>query len=136
MSYAAAAALQRALFARLTESGIPAAMAGIPVVDAQTGGALPDTYIALGPEKVRDASTKTSRGADHRVTITVTSATGGFQQVKQIAGGVCEQLESVMPPLETGQLCALDFVRAQATRGPSGATRRIDLTFRAIIDDI
>ena len=136
MSYLASAALQRALYDRLTDASVPAEMAGIPVVDMLPEGPLPETYIALGPERVRDASTKTSRGAEHRITITVTSAGGGFQRAKQNAGAVSEQLEAAVPALDSGRLCNLDFVRAQAGRGPRGAARSIELIFRAIIDDL
>lgn len=136
MSYGASAALQRAIYARLTEPGVPAELSGVPVVDMLPEGPVPELYISLGPERVRDASTKTSRGADHRVTITVTSSGGGFQRAKQIAGALCDWLEATAPVLETGRLCDLDFVRAQAGRGPSGAARSIELTFRAVIDDI
>ncbi|MGF1503110.1 MAG: DUF3168 domain-containing protein, partial [Paracoccaceae bacterium] len=114
MSYAAAAALQRALFERLTDDAVPEALVGVPIVDMPAEGALPETYVALGPEQVRDASTKTSRGAEHRVSVTVTSAGGGFQKAKRIAGAVCDHLETALPLLDTGRLCNLDFLRAQA----------------------
>ncbi|MEM1360144.1 MAG: DUF3168 domain-containing protein [Pseudomonadota bacterium] len=136
MSYQAAAALQRALFQHLTAADVPTDLADVPVVDSLIAGALPETYVALGPERVRDASTKTTRGAEHRVIINVTSAKGGFQKVKQIAGAVCVQLDKTLPTLDVGTLCAFDFVRAQAARGQSGAARGIELIFRAVIDEI
>ncbi|MCV6598446.1 MAG: DUF3168 domain-containing protein [Mangrovicoccus sp.] len=136
MSYAASAEMQRALYDLLTSDAAPAELAGVPVVDRMAEGTLPPLYIALGPERVRDGSTKTSRGAEHRLTITVISALGGFAQIKQIAGAICTHLEGQRPSLSQGQVAGLQFLSAQARRGPSGAERRLDLSFRAFVDDI
>jgi hypothetical protein len=136
VSYAASAALQKAIFGHLQAANRPSDWDEIPIVDALDQGLVPDTYISIGPETVRQASTKTSRGAEHRITIAVTSASGGFYRLKEIAGWVCEHLDGTRPNLPIGTLCALEFLRAQARRGPTGAARSIDLSFRAIIHDI
>lgn len=129
MSYAAAAALQQALFARLT--GFPA-LAGVAVLDAMPSPA-PGTFVLLGPEEVREAGDNSGAGGLHLVQIAVISDAAGFWDAKSIAGAVCDALAGEPPLLTRGVLVRLDFQRARARRLEAGAVRRIDLTFAARI---
>ncbi|MEY8838089.1 DUF3168 domain-containing protein, partial [Cribrihabitans sp. XS_ASV171] len=69
MNYGMAAGLQAAIYALL--EGDPR-LAGL-VHDALPAGELPETWVRLGPEEVRDASDREGGGALHRFTVTVVS---------------------------------------------------------------
>lgn len=131
MSYAGAAALQAAVFQRL--SGFPA-LAGVAVVDAQPTGATTGTFVLIGPEDVRDASDKSGAGAEHRVTVSVISDAAGFLPAKTAAVAVSDALGDAKLVLARGRLVSLQFQRAVARRLEDGDVRRIDLTFRARIE--
>ena len=130
MSYAAAAALQSAVFARLTGF---AALAGVSVVDAVAPGAGTGKFVLLGPETASDQSDKTGAGAEHLFQVSVISDDTGFLSAKVIAAQVSVALVGVPLTLTAGQLVDLNFVRATARRLKAGEHRRIDLVFRARI---
>lgn len=127
MSYATAAALQAAIYARLS------GLLDVPVLDAAPDGA-EGTWVLIGPEDVRDRSDMTGAGAEHRVTLSVVSDAAGFQAAKIVAGAICDAL---VPPMEMtrGRIAGLWFHRAVARRLDAGRTRRIDLTFYVRVDD-
>lgn len=131
MSYAAAPALQSALYARLSGA---AALAGVAIVDAQPVDPVPDTFVLIGPEEVSDASDKTGAGAEHRVTLSVVSTAAGFLTAKEIAAGICSALEGPVLALTEGRVVSIAFRRAVARRLDGGATRQIDLSFRIRIE--
>ena len=131
MSYSAAAALQSAIFTRL--SGWPS-LAAVPVVDALTPGTGAGTFVLLGPETANDQSDKSGGGAEHLLQISVISDAPGFMAAKKAAGRVSDALVGTALTLATGKLVGLSFVRASAKRLNVGDSRRIDLTFRARID--
>ncbi|MFD1882367.1 DUF3168 domain-containing protein [Paracoccus pacificus] len=139
MSYRAAAALQTAVYARLRDHEALADLIGDAVFDAMPVEPPTGTYVALGPEEARDASDQTGRGAQHDFVVSVLSgadAGEGFQAVKEAAVAVTEALEEApLPmPLAKGILAGLWFLRAKARRAEGGAGRRVDLTFRALVD--
>lgn len=131
MSYAAAAALQTAVYGRL--SGWPG-LAGVAVVDAMPTGTAPETFVLIGPEAVVDQSDKTGAGAEHRFEVAVISTDTGFLSAKTAAAEVSQALVGAGLTLSAGHLVGIWFQRAVARRLDEGATRRIDLTFRARID--
>ena len=131
MSYRAAAALQSAIYARLTGF---AALAGVSVVDAMPSGTVPGSFVLIGPEVVTDQSDKTGPGAEHRFDVAVISDASGFLTAKGIAGAVSQALVDAGLVLTTGHLVSIHFIRATARRLDAGAVRRIDLTFRARIE--
>lgn len=131
MSYAAAPALQSALFARLSGAS---ALAGVAIVDAQPQDPVPATFVLVGPEEVSDASDKTGAGAEHRVTLSVVSTAAGFLAAKDIAAGICAALEDPALALTEGRVVSITFRRAVARRLDGGGTRRIDLSFRIRIE--
>ena len=131
MSYAAAAALQSAVYARL--SGF-VALAGVTVVDAVAPGAGTGKFILLGPETANDQSDKTAGGAEHLFQVSVISDDTGFLSAKVIAGAVSDALVGAALTLSAGRLVDLSFVRAVARRLKEGEARRIDMTFRARVD--
>lgn len=133
MSYAASAALQAAIYQRLASDAALAVLVGAAIYDAVPAGTLPDTYVTLGPEEVRDRSDGMGGGAWHLVTISVLTANAGFQRAKDVAALISDALAGAELTLGRGRLVALHFYRARARR--DGALRRIDLTFRARVDD-
>jgi Protein of unknown function (DUF3168) len=131
MSYAGAAALQSALYVRLTAA---AALAGVPIHDALPPGAGAGTFVLIGPEEVRDASDQSGPGAEHRFTVSVISDGTGFQAAKSVAVAVSDALVGATLILARGRLVHLIFQRARASRIDEGEVRRIDLTFLARLE--
>jgi len=96
---------------------------------------LPETYVSLGPEQVRDRSDKIGRGAAHDFTVSVVTAAAGFEVAKALAGAVSDALLEADMVLARGRLVGLDFLQTKAERAARGRLRRIDLRFRARVDD-
>ncbi len=128
MSYVISAALQKAVFQQLDTLSYP-------VFDAVPSGPLPELYISIGPEEVRDVSDATGTGAVHFFTVTVFSAAPSFAKAKTVAAEVCDTLTGPMPWLDRGRLVGLSFQRARARRVSQGGGRQIELRFRARVED-
>ncbi|SIO10904.1 Protein of unknown function [Rhodovulum sp. ES.010] len=135
MSYGAAAALQTAIYQRLSGDAALAALVGTAIYDVVPAGELPATYVSLGPEETRDASDKTGAGALHHVTISVVTAQAGFAQAKAAAGAISDALVGAPLSLSRGRLVGLWFDRARAKRVGDKDERRIDLRFAARVAD-
>ncbi len=131
MSYAGAAALQSAIYQRLTAA---TSLTGVPIHDALPPGAGAGTFVLIGPEEVRDASDKSGPGAEHRFTVSIISDSTGFQTAKSVAVAVSDALVDATLILARGRLVYLVFQRARATRIDEGEVRRIDLTFLARLE--
>ncbi len=135
MSYAVSGPLQAAVFQALRDDASLTAAVGESVFDALPSGAVPPLYVALGPEKVRDASDMTGGGAVHEMTISVVTDSAGFATAKGVAGMVSDALVDTDLTLTRGSLVNLSFYKAVAARVGTGDTRRIDLIFRARVCD-
>jgi uncharacterized protein DUF3168 len=136
MSYAMAVALQTAVYQRLVADAAVSELAGSAVYDALPAGVLPQTYVTLGPEDVRDRSDRDGTGAVHRFTVSVHGDGAGFATVKGLAGAITDALSDADLILGRGRLVGLWFERATARRGSNaGNGRRIDLRFRALLED-
>ncbi len=135
MSYALAASLQEAVFQRLSGDAPLASLVGDAIYDRLPTGPMPDTYVTLGPEDVWDRSDKSGHGAWHRLTVSVITEGGGFHAAKKVAAAISDALVDAELALARGRLTGLHFFRAQAKRAGTGDLRRIDLTFRARVDD-
>lgn len=135
MSYGAAAALQAAVFQRLAADAGLTALVGGAIHDAAPPGVVAGTYVSLGPEDVRDASDQIGRGAWHEFVVSVVTDAAGFQLAKAVAGAVSDALTGAPLVLARGRLAGLWFLRARARRVEEADVRRIDLTFRARIED-
>lgn len=135
MSYALSAPLQAAVFGALSADAALNALVGEAIFDAEPAGALPLSYVSLGGERARDRSDKTGGGALHEFDIAVVTEAEGFLTAKQIAAAVSDALVDADLPLSRGRLVYLRFVRARAARAERGRIRRIDLTFRARVQD-
>lgn len=135
MSYGVSAALQTAIFGALIDDLMLESLVAGAVFDAEPLGALPARYVSLGAERVRDRSDVTGAGALHEVDIAVVTESDGFFAAKQIATAVSDALVDVDLVLSRGQLVSLQFYKAKATRVETGRVRRIDLVFRARVQD-
>ena len=135
MSYAISAALQRAVFAELQADPAVSDVVGGAIYDALPTGALPNLYVSLGPEVVRGADDKTGNGAIHRFVVSVITETPGFSTAKLAAGAVCDVLHDAALTLDRGRLVSMRFERARAVKIDKEAGRKIDLTFRARVED-
>jgi hypothetical protein len=130
-----AAALQTAVYQALQASAELTALVGSAIFDAAPAGAVPETYVVIGPEEVRDRSDICQAGAAHDFTISVVTETAGFHAAKAIAGAVNDALLEAPLTLSRGSLIGLSFVRARAERTARGGHRRVDLRFRALVED-
>jgi len=135
MSYALSAPLQQAVFGALSGDPTLAGLVGAGIYDAVPSGAVPDVYVRLGSEDVRDASDGTGHGATHTFTVSVISTEPGFAKAKATAGAISDALHGVDLVLSRGRLVFLRFEKAKAARIDAVSARRIDLQFRARVQD-
>lgn len=136
MSYGMAGALQAAVYQCLLADPGVSGLVGTSVYDALPEGKVPEIYISLGPEEVRDRSDADGVGALHRFTVSVISEVSGFAAAKDVAGAVGDALLNGGLALSRGRLVGLWFERASARRsGRAGQVRRIDLRFRARVEN-
>jgi len=136
MSFAISAALQAAVYQHLQADTGVNALVGTAIFDALPTGDVPQTYVSLGPEDVQDRSDTTGYGASHRFTISVVTEAAGFGAAKTLAAAISDALEDVDLTLSRGRLIGMWFERASARRtGKAGRIRRIDLRFRARVED-
>lgn len=134
MSYMSGAALQAAVFQRLSADAPLAALVDGGIHDAPAPGTSSGSYVVLGAEEVIDRSDSSGPGAEHRFTVSVVSDAPGFQRAKEIAGRIGAILPEADLTLAVGRLVGLWFHQAQARRVEGGTVRRIDLRFRARIE--
>lgn len=135
MSYAVSAALQTAVYERLMMDSALDALVGADIYDAIPSGTLPSLFVALGPEIAKDRSDQTGAGAEHAFTVSVITDSAGFASAKQAAAAVSDALVDADLALTRGALIGLQFFRAKAVRSGTGDGRRIDLTFKARVQD-
>lgn len=135
MSYGVAAALQTAVFQALSNDPGLGTLLGVAIYDALPPGALPQLYVILGSENVKDASDKTGGGALHEFTVTVVTESAGFSSAKVAAAMVNDVLVDADFSLDRGTLVSLNFYKAKAARVGTGDVRQINLIFRARVAD-
>ena len=135
MSYAVSAALQTAVYQAMLSDVALVTLVGGAIYDALPSGKEPDIYVSLGNETVRDKSDKSGQGAEHLCSITVNATAPGYSQAKSAAAAVCDVLVDADLTLTRGRLVFLRFERATAVRTNDDNGRRIDLRFRARVED-
>lgn len=135
MSYALSSALQASVYQALTTDTALFAILGDAIYDALPAGTVPPLYASLGPETVEDASDSTGVGAVHRFTVSVVSDAPAFAAAKAAAGAVSDVLHDADLPLSRGRLVLMTFERATAARVDGANGRRIDLRFKARVED-
>ncbi|MFD3191056.1 DUF3168 domain-containing protein [Sedimentitalea sp. HM32M-2] len=136
MSYCMASALQAAVFQCLRTDPTVSGQVGNAIYDAAPVGNIPPLYVSLGPEAVRDKSDASGHGAVHRFVVSVVTDEAGFGKAKSLAAAISDALVDADLTLSRGRLVGLWFERANARRtGRAGRIRRIDLRFRARLED-
>ena len=135
MSYAVASALQEAIYERLTFDAAVYDLVQGAVYDGVPAGTVPPLFVSLGEEKVTDRSDADGFGAVHEMVVSVVSSANGFQSAKRVAGAISDALLGAPLALERGYLVGIWFRGAQAKRVSRSGTRRIDLRFRAQVQD-
>ena len=135
MSYGVSAALQQAIYQHLAVDTALSTLVSGAIYDAVPAGIITGTYVSLGPEDVRERSDKTGHGALHEATISVVTDAAGFQAAKEVAAAVSDALVDASLILARGTLVYLNFHRARARRVEDADVRRIDLIFRARVED-
>lgn len=135
MSYAVAAALQEAVYQQLAGDAALDAIVGAAIYDAIPAGGLPSIYVVLGAENVRDRSDQSGGGAAHDMGVSVITDAQGFSLAKQAAAAVNDALVDAPLTLSRGRLVGLWFLRAKAKRDTRDGVRRIDMIFRARVED-
>ena len=135
MSYGIAAALQAAVYQTLVADGAVDALTSGAIYDSVPPGTVTGTYVSLGPEDVRDASDQIGRGAMHDFTVSIVTDQAGFQNAKAVAGAVSDALTGAPLALARGRLVGLWFLSARARRVEKADIRRVDLTFRARVEE-
>ncbi|MEM7718986.1 MAG: DUF3168 domain-containing protein [Pseudomonadota bacterium] len=135
MSYGASSALQAAVFEMLRADVTLAALVGLAIHDELPPGPVSGTLVSLGEGEVRDLSDITGGLGDHRFDVSVISDAEGFATAKAAAEAVSDVLTGAVPVLSRGRVVNLSFLKARARRVRAGQIRRIDMTFRAIVED-
>ncbi|MEL7150245.1 MAG: DUF3168 domain-containing protein [Pseudomonadota bacterium] len=135
MSYGASSALQAAVYQLLINDPTLTALVGLAIHDEVPPGPLGGTYVTLGEGEVRDVSDITGGLGDHRFEVAIVSDAEGFATAKVAAEAVSDALVGAAPVLDRGRVVNLSFVKARARRVRAGQVRRIDMTFRAIVED-
>ena len=135
MSYAMAHALQAGVFNALSADTALTALVGSAIYDELPPGPVDGAYVSIGAEDVRDLSASDCLLAAHNLAISVVSSAEGFVEPKLIAAAVSDALVDATPVLSRGRIISMRFVRARARRVRAGQVRRIDMTFRAIVED-
>ena len=135
MSYGAAVALQEAIYHHLSTDTALATLVGSAIYDEVPSGELPNTYVTLGPEEMRGRCDSTGAGGWYRLTVSVVTQAPGFHQAKDVAAAISDRLNEADLNLSRGHLSGLFFWRVRARRTDGGAVRRIDLIFRARVDE-
>lgn len=135
MSYAVSGALQVAVFAALNDDVALGALIGEAIYDAVPAGSVPDIYVRLGSETVREASDVSGAGAVHFITVSVITTNPGFASAKAAAAAVSDALQDADLTLARGTLISLRFERATAQRIDAASARQIELRFRARVSD-
>ncbi|MEO0943590.1 MAG: DUF3168 domain-containing protein [Pseudomonadota bacterium] len=135
MSYGPAQALQAAIYQLLSADAGVTALVGTAIYDEVPPGPVAGTLISMGEAESRDLSDKSGGLAEHRLMICVVSDAEGFAQAQHVATAVSDALVDATPALSRGRIVVLSFIKARARRVRAGQVRRIDLTFRAIVED-
>ncbi|WP_172326793.1 DUF3168 domain-containing protein [Mangrovicoccus sp. HB161399] len=135
MSYGVSKALQGAVYEALSGDETLAGLVGAHVFDAPPEGTVPDLYVSLGAEDAAARTDSSGSVTTHRLAVSVIGTVAGFGQLKAAAGAVSDRLDGAGLVLERGRLLALDFRRARARRIDGNRGRRIDMWFRAIVED-
>jgi hypothetical protein len=139
VTYALSWPLQKAVYERLSADPAVAAIAPGRIFDAPPPLAGPaeeePLHAIIGDESVRDWSSAERGGAAHVLGVSVFAAERSFAEAKRLAGAISEALTRGGLAPERGRVVSLAFLSARTRREAKGRVRRIDLRFRALVED-
>ncbi|RMH39764.1 MAG: DUF3168 domain-containing protein [Alphaproteobacteria bacterium] len=137
MSLALSNALQAAVYQRLSSHAVLQQLIGPAVFDQPPPGTdIPETFVMIGAERVRDRSAVDARASVHELEIVVETTEPRFATAKAVAATVAEALEAPPLTLAQGHLVSIGFRSARARRLSGGQRRRIAMVFRAFVEDV
>ncbi|MGH1577209.1 DUF3168 domain-containing protein [Planktotalea sp.] len=125
--------LQSAVYDRLVANVELGAIVNAHIYDAMPAGPVPDLYVLIGEEVVKDSSDVSGAGSQHDVLISLISTADSFLTLKQAASAVWTALDSSDLVLSEGRVVGFWFRASTAKRSSSGQ-RKIDLKFRARLE--
>jgi len=134
MSVQHLADLQAAIYQALINYAPLSAFVGDQIYDAVPSGTSATTYVLIGEEKTADKGDMTQGATRHDLIVNVVSNASGFSDGKRIASAVCAALDNRPITLPSGSVRGIQFRSAKARRDTGASERRIDLTFRALVD--
>ncbi len=138
MSLTLSGDLQAAIYTALSNDSALVALVGTEIYDAPlpSGGNLPEgEHVTLGEEISRPFNSATSRGSIHDLAIFVHSTASGFSAAKEVVRAIGNVLDDANLPISGGHMVRLQFLRARARRGVAPELRRIELRFRAVLEE-
>lgn len=139
MSLALSGELQGEIYNALIGDAAVTALVGGEIYDAPlpASGTVPSgEHVTLGEEAVKPFGSVTSSGGVHDFDVVVHSTANGFAAAKVVAAAVSDVLVDANFSISGGHLVSLRFVKAKAKRGLAPELRRIEMRFRAVIEDI
>lgn len=139
MSLALSGALQGAIYDILMTDTALMALVGGEIYDAPlpSGGAFPTgEHVTLGEEIVKPFDSVTSSGGVHDFEVTVHSTANGFAGAKAVSAAVLTALISASWSLSGGHLVSVRLLKARAKRGVTPELRRVEMRFRAVVEEI
>jgi len=134
MSVQHLADLQAGIYQALINYGPLSALVGEQIYDAVPSGTSATTYVLIGEEKTFDRGDITHGATRHDLIVNVVSNASGFSDAKRIANEVCAALEDTPVSLGSGTVRRVQFRSAKVRRDTGAGERRIDLTFRVLVD--
>ena len=134
MSYVLTGVLQSAVYTALSTDATLMALVDGAVFDALPPGQVPQLYVTLGAERVRDRSDYDTDAAMHEFAVTVMSDEPGYLGAKEAAARISEVLDGADLSLSRGRLIRLDFYKATARQRAN--RREVEIWFRAFVEDV
>ena len=136
MKYEYSNDLQKAVFTAIHEN--------IEIVEVTEGAIfdhvpstqiLPEIYVRIGDEQLRNRSTKTNSITESIFEVSVFSQKQGFLAAKKLSSKLAEQITNTHMGIESGKLVGIWFIKSQTYRLEKGNLRQIKLWFKAIIEE-
>jgi hypothetical protein len=126
--------LQTAIFGALTTSGVLPAGVGGRVYDAPPQNAL-TPYVSLGDCQVLPDKSGCIDGAECFPIVDAWSTYNGYKEAKEIAAAILSYLDDKPQNLNVVgfNVVVFELNTYQPLRDPDGITRRVSITFRALL---
>lgn len=126
--------LQQAILAALKEDGALPSVVGQRVYDAVPQNAL-NPYVSMGDCQVLPDKSGCIDGAECYPIIDVWSTYNGYKEAKEIAAAIVAKLDDRPEVLTVSgfDVIVFELDTYQPLRDPDGITRRVSLTFHALL---